>query len=186
MNYEVKEGDESIFQSGHLIAGSKLIKDTLSQIKEEFEDHLVAINQNTGEIRCTLEYVSQVDSKIDKLNERIDKIQLFLEGNLGFIAEKEQKFTVSKLSRKEQEFFLTLYAMTEHNELIPFKELARKACLHEDAAKDCLSCLTHKGIPIIRTLVRDSIHLRLDKEFRRQQTKHNILGIEQRTIRELF
>ena len=44
-------------------------RDLKRRIKEEFDEHLGSINENTNEIQANYEYLCNTDSKIDKLNE---------------------------------------------------------------------------------------------------------------------
>ena len=59
-------------------------QEVLNGIKRQFEEHLQAINENTNEIQSNYEYLSEMESKINKMAERIDQIQLFLQSNNNF------------------------------------------------------------------------------------------------------
>ena len=52
------------------IGAAERLKGVFSDVKEELEDHLTAINENTNEISANYEYLCEIDSKMDKLNER--------------------------------------------------------------------------------------------------------------------
>ena len=56
----------------------KGIKTAFTQIYDEFEDHLHAINENTSEVQENYTYLCEMDNKIAKLNERIDEIHHML------------------------------------------------------------------------------------------------------------
>jgi hypothetical protein len=43
-----------------------------------------------------------------------------------------------------------------------------------------------KGVPIVKTYLKNRPYLRLNKTFRTTQTKENILKIEQRNLKALF
>ena len=58
------------------------LRSTFSQIYDEFEDHLHAINENTSEIQENYSYLCGLDNKIAKLNERIDETIFNLTGIL--------------------------------------------------------------------------------------------------------
>ena len=55
------------------------MKKVLAEIKDELNDHLDAINHSTNEISSNYEYLCEIDFKINKLAERLDQLQLFLE-----------------------------------------------------------------------------------------------------------
>ena len=54
------------------------LKATFNKIKEEFEDHLDSINENTNEIHSNYEYMCELDSKIEKVNENLQNLRLSL------------------------------------------------------------------------------------------------------------
>ena len=72
----------------------KNLKQAFLKIKREFEEHLQAINENTNEIQSNYEYFCEVDGKMDKLAERIEKIQLYLQSNTNFYIDGEKTFDI--------------------------------------------------------------------------------------------
>lgn len=54
------------------------VRVSFSKIKEELEDHLLAINENTNEIASNYEYICMLESKIERLTQRVDVLQLKL------------------------------------------------------------------------------------------------------------
>jgi len=54
------------------------VKSAFKTIREEFEDHLDAINENTNEIQANYEHMCELESKVEKVNARLDEIQLML------------------------------------------------------------------------------------------------------------
>lgn len=165
--------------SGDMISANDL-REIFSEIRDEFEDHLTAINENTGEIQANYEALSELDSKIDRLGERLDKIELFLKGE-GFKADEEPKFNIPKLTKNEQEAFLILYTHEEKGP-ISYEELARKLCLTEELAASYVQSLVAKGVPIHKRYITNRAFVRLDKNFKHLQTKKNILKISQTII----
>ena len=65
------------------------LHDIFSQIKDEFEDHLTTINENTNEIQANYELVCNIDQKLNKLAERMDEMELCFH---AFLLEKEIYF----------------------------------------------------------------------------------------------
>jgi len=75
------------------------LHDAFSQIKDEFEDHLTAINENTNEIQANYELVCNIDQKLNKLTERLDKFELFLQKQ-GMEIEEKESFKPIRLSKR--------------------------------------------------------------------------------------
>jgi len=155
---------------------------TFSEIKGELNEHLDAINENTSEVNANYEYLCEIDSKIDKLSERMDQIQLFLQKNLGLEVEEKPAFDVKKLSKREEDVFLVLYTLDGTHENITYQDIARRCCLTEELAMAYIQSLVQKGVPILRTHSKDKICLKLNPTFRNLQAKENILQINQKTL----
>ena len=58
---------------------NRTLKSEFSNIKNEMDEHLLAINENTNEISANYEYIHEIESKLDRICERLDKMQMFLE-----------------------------------------------------------------------------------------------------------
>ena len=156
------------------------IKEIFAEIRDELEDHLTAVNENTNEIQANYESLCELDSKIDKLNERLDRIELFLKDK-GFKVDEKQYPNVQSLTKKEQEVFLILYTNEEKGP-ISYEEIARKLGLTEELAASYIQNLTAKGVPIHKRYINNKAFIKLDKAFKNLQTKKNILKISQTII----
>jgi hypothetical protein len=160
---------------------NKQLHDAFSQVKDEFEDHLIAINENTNEIQANYELVCNVDQKLNKLSERLDRIEIFLQKH-GLKMEEKEEFSPGQLSRREQEIFLVLYTMEEIKGSVTYIDIAKKVCLPEDIVANYVSNIIQKGIPIIKKYKSNQAHLTLNPRFKSLQAKENILKIEQRRL----
>jgi len=158
------------------------LKFVFGQIKEEFEDHLEAINQNTDEIQSNYSYLCEIDSKINKLNERLDQIELFLKQKSGLKIQEKPVFNISQLTKREQELFLVLYTLDNLKDDITYKDLAKKAGLTEQIAMGYIDNLMRKGVPVTRKIINNKICLGLNPYFKRIQTKENILNLNQKML----
>ena len=156
---------------------------TLNNMKEEVEDHLVAINENTTEIQGNYEYLCLMEVKMEKLAERIEQIQLFLQKSAGFIAEDAPKYQISPLNRQEKEIFLFLYTLEDKKGAVSYAQLARYCCLTEDMLMGHMVNMIGKGVPITKKYISNKTYLRIDKRFKSIQAKQNILKIEQKLIK---
>lgn len=156
------------------------------QIKADFEEHLAAINGNTNEIQSNYSYLCELDSKIEKLKERMDQLQIFMQKNHGFMAEENKTFEISPLTQNEKRVFLVLYTLDEEKGNVSYKDLAMNLSLTEELVCNYINNMVAKGVPIIKRYLNNKPFLKLNQDFKRLQTKENILEIEQTTIRNLF
>ena len=161
---------------------NKQLHEAFSQIRDEFEDHLVAINENTNEVQGNYELISNLDQKMNKFAERLDRIELFLQQH-GMKIEEKQEFKPIRLSKREQEIFLILYTLEEVKGSVTYLDIARKVCLTEDIVASYVSNMIRKGVPISKKYITNQTHLNLNPRFKALQAKENILQIEQRTLR---
>ncbi len=161
----------------------KEINSEINQTKEELEDHLEAINENTGEIQSNYNHLCEVEAKIDKLNQRIDETQLLLK-NLS----KSKEFVVDNpnfshpLTVPEREIFLVLY--TSESNTLSYREIAERLSFTESIVKQLVSNLIERGIPIIKEYKHGKAFIKLDKAFKELQTKENVLKIDQTTLQK--
>lgn len=161
------------------------IRSIIKEIKEELEDHLTTINENTNEIQSNYEYLNELDQKIEKINSRLDQIQLFLQENSSFEVEKEPIFQIQELNNKEKEVFLILYTLDDQSRGVTYSEIARKLMLTETLVGNYILNMIGKSIPIIKTYINSKAHLKLDPDFKRVQAKSNLLKIEQKTLQNI-
>lgn len=160
---------------------NKRIKADFKKMRQELEEHLQAINENTNEISANYEYVCGIERKIDKMMERIDEIQMHLEANSSGsgqnFSSKSCNFDVEKLNKKEQEVFLIIYTMEEEKGCVSYRDIAEKLAISEHLAGSYVTSLIEKGVPIIKRYVGSTPYLSLNTEFKTLQTKENILQL---------
>src|SRR3989344_2596489 len=53
---------------------SRALKSEFSKTRQEFEEHLQAINENTNEINANYEYIREIECKLDRISERLDRL----------------------------------------------------------------------------------------------------------------
>ena len=103
--------DRRIFSKSNTVIDAG-IKDDLDGLKNELNGHLEAINENTSEIQASYECMNELNDKMEKLAERIERIELFLQANSNFIVE-EKSFDLKPLTKTEQHVFLVIYALED-------------------------------------------------------------------------
>ena len=113
----------------------------INSLRDELDDHLDAINRNSNEIQTNYEIICDLDSKVQKLNEKIDRIQMLLEDKE---VEKEEPKPITTLTFREQEVFLVLYTCDEQR--LTYKDIARKTGLTELLVQGYIINLIKKGV----------------------------------------
>ena len=156
---------------------NKALGGEFTEIKHNFEEHLQAINENTNEISANYEYICEIENKLDRLNERVDQIQLYLESQVGISAPKKSYFDVKRLNRREQEVFLVIYTLEEEKGSVTYGDIAKRLGISEQLAGNYVTSVIEKGVPIIKRYINSKPHLKLDPEFKTLQAKENILQL---------
>lgn len=149
------------------------IKESKQQIREELDEHLDAINENTNEIQGNFEYIKKLDKKVEFLSEKMDEILFLLKGE-----QKEKSFTIKKLSKREKQVFQALYSLLhDQNNAITYAQIARSIGVSSSVAATFITNLIEKGVPVCKNYHNGVVQLSLDEEFRLLQAKNNILGL---------
>lgn len=139
--------------------------DDFPELKQQIEEHLSAINENTTEIQALFDYLHEMDQKLDILTQRVEQLQM------------SQQPPVPKLlalTSIEKTVFLALY--TEESPLC-FQEIAVKSGLPASLIPDCISSLVQKEVPFIRTFYGDKLFFKLDPRFKELQAKENRVNL---------
>ena len=156
---------------------SKTLKAEFTKIRHEFEEHLQAINENTNEIAANYEYTCELEGKLDKISERVEQIQMYLEANSNISFTKRNNFDVKRLNRVEQQVFLVIYTLEEEKGSLTYEDIAGKLNMSGQLAGNYVTSLIEKGVPILKRYINSKPYLRLDPEFKTLQAKENILQL---------
>ena len=151
------------------------LKKDIEQLKEEFNEHLDAINENTNEIQANYTYASELDKRIGKLNDKVDEISMMLKhfmAKSNFIDEK--KPFVQQLSQAEKKIFLVLY--TSEN-LLSYKDLAVSSDITEPLVSQYITSLIEKGVPLVKQYVGGKPLIGLTANFKELQAKSNLINL---------
>ena len=159
---------------------NKKLKSAFGSIKKEMEDHLDAINENTNEIQSNYEFMCRLDSKIDKINERLDEMQMFIEHK----SKSKDTELLEPLTKREKEVVLVLYS--NDGKALTYRDIARRTALTEIMAKHYVINLIKKGVPVIKKADGGEVFVHLDKDFMSLQAKENILGISETIARSIY
>lgn len=156
---------------------NKRLRAEFIKIKYELEEHLQSINENTNEIAANYEYICEIERKLDKLSERVDNIQMYLESNSDIVIAKQSNFEVKRLSRMEQQVFLAIYTLEEEKGGLTYADIAKSLNISEHLASNYVTSMIEKGIPILKRYINSKPYLRLDPVFKTLQAKENILQL---------
>ncbi len=142
------------------------LKAAFAKVKQDFIEHLSAINENTSEIQALYDYLYSLDAKIEKISQRVESIQM----SLGVFEEKKS----ITLNSQEKQIFLTLY--TEESP-ISHQEVALRSGLSEPEVREFSMSLTQKGIPILKSFCLGETKLKIPQQFKEKQAKENIINL---------
>jgi len=152
----------------------------IAYIHEEFEEHLDAINENTSEIQSNYEYLCELDNKITKLNEKIDEVYTILSRLTGKKLNKNTSYEdIDPLTTMEKNVFLNIYTEEQPTS---YSDLAKKMNMPISLARQYITNLLEKGIPIQKKYIKTRPFIYLDAKFKNLQAKKNILKIEQKIL----
>ena len=163
-----------------------ILNEVLSQVREEFDEHLESINDNTSEIHQNFSCLSELDEKLDKLSERLESLELFLEKKHGFDNKSKPKFQIKSLTEKEKAIFLTLYTLENEQKPTTYRQIQINTGLPKTLIQGYITSLIEKGVPITKAYINNIIHLKMDQQFKAEQAKHNIVKLEQKTLNHML
>ena len=169
---EIRDKQELLLSSDDAVLRQQ-VSLVLECMREELDDHRLAINENTAEQESSYEFLNALNRKVDKLTERIDELTLLVKG-----AKPVREFVVQPLTAREKDVFRALYALTEMQPFASYEQLARKCALSKDIVGDCLTGMVQKGVPVLKKQAGTMVFVKLDAEFRELQTKKNVMGLD--------
>lgn len=140
------------------------------------DGHLDSINQNTNEIQTCYEYLTELDSKIEKINSRLDSFELFLNPETNYPEN-------IKLSLREQEVFMILYAVEEPSTAI---DISRRLGFTVEMVERYVNNIIKKGVPILKNFTNGQVFFSLDLKFKDVQARKNILNIDEGISHQLL
>jgi hypothetical protein len=156
------------------------LNSALQGVREEFDDHLESINDNTNEIQANYEYLCRLDAKIQNLADKIDDLQSGISRLTGMPLREEKEKDI-KLTDAEKEVFLVLYTASNVRP-VTYAEVAGALRESDFLVRSYITNLIEKGVPILKQYIRNTTYLSLDNRFREEQAKRNVLGISQTTL----
>lgn len=154
--------------------GKAKLKKVVQQIREEIDEHLNAINENTNEIQANYSYVQKLDNKIEQVILRLNRIEILLE-------EQPKHNPVKPLSHAEKQVFLVLY--TEEQPLA-YGDIAERTGYPEALVKHHVAVLIEKGVPIIKSYLNATPFMKIHSQFKEMQAKENVINLSLKSFVE--
>ncbi len=162
----------------------QLFEATLKGVREEFDDHLESINDNTNEIQANYEYISKIDEKLERMEKKLSQLESWMARLTGVSVPEEEERRIF-LTEKEKKVFLILYTASEE-ERVTYAKIAESIGENEFLIRGYVTNMLEKGVPIQKRYFERQVYISLDNDFREKQAKSNILGISQTTVKEFL
>ena len=153
----------------------ELLKKENSQLKEGYDDILDTTNENTNEIQSNYAFVSEVDKRINKLNDKIEEISMMMKHIItksDFIDDKQLK--IAALSSAEKRIFLLLYTSEQ---IMAYKDIALSTNMSESLVIQYITSLIEKGVPLVKHYERGKPMVGLSSKFKELQAKNNLVNL---------
>ncbi len=148
----------------------KKLRAAFAAVQQDLDIHLDAINENTAEIYENRQMISDLHERICKLSDQVSELRLLVEQSPSRYPSRIE------LSLREQQVFMALYTAESG---ASYSDLSRSTCFPVSFLQDATYELVQKGIPIIKQRSEAGhIILSLDLEFKEEQSKRNIVGID--------
>lgn len=163
---------ESIHNSGVCEEATQ----AFASMKEELDEHLLAINENTRDLDQQAAAVSVLEEKFEKLHLRMDAMHMMFRKLI-----MQAKVRVD-LSCSEQKVFALLF---EFGKYVPTKFIAEKACFGSEDLEETVTSLCDKGIPIERRVIGDREYLKMDQDFRMIQAREQIVQVSPSVMQQM-
>lgn len=154
------------------------VKHAFLKIKDDLEEHLDGINQNTNEIQSNYEYLCKLGQKLDAIKERLEAVQVRL--NELDTGEKPGRID---LSHEEKKVFLTIYKYSTPKRFISYSDVSKKLGIPISLVRFFITNLIEKDVPIVKKYRNREVLVGLDDEFRELQAKENIVNINESITR---
>ena len=137
-------------------------------VKNEMDDHLDSINENTAEMQEQSGRIEELHDKFNKLQEQLEELRLMM---ANFMTQNK----AYSLSDSEKNVFMVLYAVEQTP--LSYADISMRTGLTELTVKAHIFSMINKGIPILERQISGQSFFRLDKKFKELQAKENVLKI---------
>jgi len=158
------------------------LSNELQGLRQELDDHLTAINENTDEIEMNFSYLINIEKKVKHLENKMDKIIFMLSKLVPETQEILPKKQIN-ISDKEESVFSVLYSTPKALDCVQIAKQLRRS---ESYVRYSINALFSKGIPISKHIINKKTYFSLDLEFKELQCKENILNLSKTLTLDCF
>jgi len=173
-------GISNLVANNELLEAADSLKD-IREIKEELNDHLVAINENTDEIEMNYSYLLDLTQRVQAMEKKLDAI--FNAVSKLTIVEVEKPIQKISVDENEQQVFMFLY---ESHKAVDYAQICERLRKSEPFVRYCLNKLIEKGVTIKKHAINRKAYFILDEDFREMQAKHSIVSIKKTLTLDCF
>lgn len=150
-----------------------VIQSVLDEMREELEDHRLAINENTTELQSNYACIIEIDQKLNRVIERLEALEWVLQGKC------QQKFVPIKgLVDKERMLFKVIYRLGVTQPYMSYRDISKTLKLNENVVASLVTSMIEKGVPILKRYEGNLVYLKLDNLFREEQAKKNLVVLD--------
>lgn len=154
----------------------------LQQIRQELDDHLTAINENTDEVEMNFSYLINIEKKVKHLENKMDRVMEMLAKIMPECEQKSSKKQI-KINDKEESVFSILYSSPKAMDCVQIASRLRRS---DTFVRYSINSLMTKGIPISKHIVSNKTYFALDPEFKELQCRENILNLSKTLTLDCF
>lgn len=139
-----------------LVEFESKVKNSFDAVREEMDDHLVAINQNTDELKIHSSFLNEMDNKLEMLNEKVESLHLML-----------LQVMKSSLNDNEKKIVDVLDNSTS---FLSCKDISVAAGVSELFVKAHLFSMICKGVPLKEKAIDSQSYFSLERKSEGTQT----------------
>ncbi len=140
-------------------------------VRDELDEHLAAINENTAEVASVHEEVGELEARLAKLAERVDALQALV------LAQTRERIPAHppvdartrpvRLTANEES---VVRALADADAPLAAAIIGSRAGLTPELAGQVLSRLVHKGVPLVVRVERGAHTYALEEGFRAEKS----------------
>ena len=154
----------------------------MQDLRQELDDHLTAINENTDEIEMNFSYLINIEKKVKHLENKMDRIMDMLSKLMPEWEQKTAKKQIDINDKEESEFSI-LYGSPKAVDCAQIGSRLRRS---DTFVRYSINSLMAKGIPISKHIISGKTYFALDPEFKELQCKENILNLSKTLTLDCF
>jgi len=132
------------------------IKNSFAAVKEEIEDHLVAINENTDELKRHSDFMNELENRIEMVSEKLESLQLMV-----------MQLMKSSLNENEKKI---LDVLSKSTSFLSCRDIAFFTAVSELFVKAHLFSMICKGVPLKEKVIDNQSYFVLERKTESKQT----------------